>query len=109
MSCLMWTVCAGSNAATPVRTPGMSLTLLLATRPVQRYATGPGTSRYRPGRAYCPQWTSVGLCVPVGVLEDLVEGYPEDAGDLEGHFEGGGVPALLDGDDGLPGDPDALG
>lgn len=46
---------------------------------------------------------------PVGVLEDLVEGYAEDLGDLEGHLQGRGVAPLFDGDDGLPGHADSLG
>ncbi len=44
-----------------------------------------------------------------GVTEDIVEGDPEGAGDLEGHLEGRRVAALLDGDDRLPRDADLLG
>ena len=50
-----------------------------------------------------------GLSFTVGVLEHGVERYPEDPGDLEGHLQGGRVAALLDGDDGLAGDADAVG
>ena len=45
----------------------------------------------------------------VGILEHLVERHLEHPGDLERHLKGGGVAALLDGDDGLAGHPDALG
>src|SRR5215469_7549389 len=44
----------------------------------------------------------------VGVREHRVERHPEHPGDLEGHLQGGGITALLDRDDGLPGHPDAL-
>ena len=45
----------------------------------------------------------------VRVLEDVVERDAEHVGDLEGHLQRRRIPALLDGDDGLPGDADALG
>src|SRR5690606_308278 len=47
--------------------------------------------------------------VRVGVLEDLFEGDAEHAGDLEGALQRRRVAALFDGDDGLPGHPDAVG
>jgi hypothetical protein len=43
------------------------------------------------------------------ILEDFVQGNAEGACDLERHFERWGVAPLLDGDDGLAGDPDAVG
>ena len=48
------------------------------------------------------------LLLRVGVLEDVVERHPEHPRDLEGHLERGRVAALLDGDDGLAGHPEAL-
>jgi hypothetical protein len=47
--------------------------------------------------------------VRFGVVEDVVEGDPEDVGDLERHLERGRVAPLLDGDHGLTGDTDAVG
>jgi hypothetical protein len=49
------------------------------------------------------------LLIGVRVLEHVVQRNLEDARDLEGHLEGGRVTALLDGDDGLAGDADAIG
>ena len=45
----------------------------------------------------------------VRVLEDDFERHIENVGDLEGHLQGGRIPALFDGNDGLPSDTYALG
>src|SRR5690606_40937376 len=45
----------------------------------------------------------------VRVLERLLQRHPEHAGDPEGHLQGRGVAPLLDGDDRLARDADALG
>src|SRR5690349_4821196 len=93
-----------------IQTPGSTPAAWTRTRT----SPGPGVG----GSRFCRLSTSVEpyCCWAIaftshlsGVLEHVVEPYAEDVGDAEGHFERRRVAALLDGDDGLAGDADAVG